>query len=297
MMERCSLEKEGFIANYYSGNYEVDKAIISVGGASCDEKTSIAMAEFLIKEGYNVLVLGFYLWKGLSKNLASIPVDYVEKAVHWLLDKKGVKRIAMTGISTGSAYTLLSASLIPEITCVIPVVPYDHILEGTTTNNKRMYCSVYTWHGKDISYTPTKFLDMGMIKWLRSAKKAQGYGLARFMRYGYDQLTPTLIPESRIKTENMNADILLLAVKNDDCWPSDEAVPRIVDNLKITNYAHRVEYHIYEKGSHALTTAKMGLIPRTLSKLIIPAEKKYPKECDEARADSVQRILKFLKEW
>lgn len=37
-MERCSLEKEGFIANYYSGNYETDKAIISVGGAKCDEK-------------------------------------------------------------------------------------------------------------------------------------------------------------------------------------------------------------------------------------------------------------------
>ena len=83
----------------------------------------------------------------------------------------------MTGLSTGSAYTLLSASLMPEITCVIPVVPYDHILEG----------SVYTWHGDDIPYTPAKFLDMGMIKWFRSAKKAKGYGLARFMRYGYDQ--------------------------------------------------------------------------------------------------------------
>ncbi len=296
-MERCTLEKEGFIANYYSGNYETDKAIISVGGASCDEKTSIAMAEYLIKEGYNVLVLGFYLWKGLSKNLASIPVDYAEKAVHWLLDKKKVKRIAMTGASTGGAFTLLSASLIPEITCIIPIVPYDHVLEGTTQNMKRLHCSIYTWHGEDIPYTPTELLDIGMMEWLRRAKKAQGYGLARFMRYGYDQITSILTPKSRIKSENMNADVLLFAVKNDDCWPSDEAVSRIVDNFKKVNYAHRIEYHIYEKGSHALTTGKLGFIPRTLSKLMIPAEKKYPKECDEAREDSVQRILKFLKEW
>ena len=30
---------------------------------------------------------------------------------------------------------------------------------------------------------------------------------------------------------------------------------------------------------------------------LLPAEKKYPKECEEARQDSFLRILKFLEEW
>ena len=30
---------------------------------------------------------------------------------------------------------------------------------------------------------------------------------------------------------------------------------------------------------------------------MIPAEKKYPKECEEARQDSFNRILKFIEEW
>ena len=94
---RCTLEKEGFIAHYYPGTKETNKAIISVGGASCDEKTSIAMAGFLRKAGYNVLVLGFYLWKGLSKNLAGVPIEYAEKAVKWLKDEQGIEKIAMTG--------------------------------------------------------------------------------------------------------------------------------------------------------------------------------------------------------
>ena len=72
----CTLEKEGFIGHYYLGTKETNKAIISVGGASCNEKVSIAMANYLRKEGYNVLVLGFYLWKGLSKNLAAVPIEY-----------------------------------------------------------------------------------------------------------------------------------------------------------------------------------------------------------------------------
>lgn len=298
-MIKCTLEKEGFIANYYEGSAETNKAIIVVGGASCDEKTTTAMAGYLIKAGYNVLVLGFYLWKGLSKDMSSIPVDYVEKAVHWLLEKPQIEKIAMTGASTGGGYTLLCASLIPEITCVIPVVPFDHVLEGTTKDNKRAHCSLYTYHEKDIPYTPTELLDMGMMKWLGLARKAEGYGYKRFMRYGYDRITPMLTEESRIKVENMNADVLLLAVKDDDCWPSDEAVPRIVEKLQFVNYPHRLEYHIYEKGSHALCDGQddISFMMKFILKHMLSAEKKYPKECDEARADSLRRILEFIKKW
>ncbi len=33
----CTLEKEGFIAHYFPGTKEVNKAIIAVGGASCNK--------------------------------------------------------------------------------------------------------------------------------------------------------------------------------------------------------------------------------------------------------------------
>ena len=69
----------------------MNKAIISVGGASCNEKVSIAMANYLRNAGYNVLVLGFYLWKGLSKNLAAVPIAYAENAVKWLKEKQGIE--------------------------------------------------------------------------------------------------------------------------------------------------------------------------------------------------------------
>lgn len=298
-MYKCTLEKEGFIANYYEGSFETEKAIIIVGGAWCSEKTTLATADYLIKAGYNVLVLGFYLWKGLSKDMASIPVDYAEKAVHWLLEKPGIEKVAMTGPSTGGGYTLLCASLISEITCVIPVVPFDHVFEGITKDTKRKHCSTYTYHGEDIPYIPLELLEMGVKKWIKLARKEKGYGIKRFMRYGYDRMTPFLTEESRIKVENMNADVLLLSVKDDDCWPSDEAVPRIVKKLQSVGYPHRVDYHIYEKGSHALVDGLSGKHSslKIMMRLMLHAEKKYPKECDEARQDSLKRILEFLKKW
>lgn len=295
----CSLENEGFKAHYFPGSKEPNKAIIAVGGASCDEKTSIAMSGYLRKEGYNVLVLGFYMWKGLSKSLASIPVDYVEKAIKWLKGEQGIEKIAMTGVSTGAAYTLLCASLISDISCVVPVVPYEYVMEGTNSNNKRLHCSVYTWHGEDIPYTECPFLDKGMLNWIKKAKNAEGYGIRRFMRYGYDLMSQSLNPESRIKIEDMNADVLLLAVKDDDCWPSDVAVSRMVKVFEEKMYSHKVEWHIYEKGSHALSDGldEMNGITKLMTKMMIPAEKRYPKECEEARKDSFQRIIKFIGEW
>lgn len=243
------------------------------------------------------------MWKGLPKDLVSIPVDYVEKAVHWLKEKKGIRRIAMTGASTGAGYTLLAASLIPEISCAIPVVPYDYVSEGTKQTMKgyvELHKSQYTWHGTEVPYTPIRILDeKGMLWWLYAARKAPGYGLARFMRYGYDLTRDWLNPEARIRVEDMKADVLLLAVRDDDCWPSDEAVPRMVEALKNAGYPHRAEFHIYEKGSHALTDGldSMNGFAKWALKHMITAEKKYPRECEEARQDSFRRILAFLEEW
>lgn len=303
MRERCTLAEEGFEACWFPGTSCPETAVIAVGGASCDERTSVAMSGFIREHGYSVLVLGFYMWKGLPKDLVSTPVDYAERAVHWLREKKGIRRIAMTGASTGAGYTLLAASLIPEISCVIPVVPYDYVSEGTKQTRRgyvELHKSQYTWHGEEVPYTLIRILDeKGMLWWLNSARKAPGYGLARFMRYGYDLTRDSLNPQARIRVENMRADVLFLAVKDDDCWPSDEAVPRMVKVLKEAGYPYRVEAHIYERGSHALTDglSSMGGFAKWALRHMIPAEKKYPRECEEARQDSFQRILAFLEKW
>ena len=296
-MQRCTLQEHGFAGVYFPGNIAEEKAIIAAGGASCDEKTSISMSRFLRKAGYNVLVLGFYMWEGLSKELVSIPVDYVERAIRWLKEEKGIKGIAMISLSTGAGYTLLAASLIPDIGCVIPIVPFDHVMEGTTNSFKRLGRSVYTWHGKEVPYSPWTLIDQGLLRIFTSALKNKKYGLKRFMRYGYDH--NPLTEESRIRVENMHAEVLFLAVREDDAWPSDEAVPRMLKVLKENGYPYRVESHIYERASHALTDGldEMSGYAKWALNHMLPAEKRYQKECEEARQDSFRRILRFLDAW
>ena len=47
--------------------------------------------------------------------------------------------------------------------------------------------------------------------------------------------------------------VLLLGVRDDDGWPSEEAVTRMVKILEEAGYPYRVEHHVYDKASHALT--------------------------------------------
>lgn len=60
-----------------------------------------------------------------------------------------------------------------------------------------------------------------------------------------------------------------------------------------------MEYKIYEKASHALTDGldEMTGYAKWALKHMLPAEKKYPQECEAARQDSFGRILRFLEEW
>ncbi|OUM57663.1 hypothetical protein PIROE2DRAFT_17281 [Piromyces sp. E2] len=296
-MERCTIEKEGFMGVYYPGTYAPEKTIIAVGGAMCDELTSISMTRFLRQAGYNVLVLAYYYWKGHpNRDTVSIPIDYVEKAVHWLKTTKSpISKIAMTGISTGAVYTLVSASLIPDIGCVIPVVPFDYVMEGSSVILNRYHRSIYKWHGKDIPYSPWSIADKGRLKLMWRIMREKKLG--QMTRYCYDH--NKMQEESRIKVEQMHADVLLLAVKYDEAWPSAEAVERIVKVLKEAHYPYRLDYKIYEKASHVLADGLdelKGYVHWVL-KHNMKNEKNFPKECEESRQDSFQRILKFLEEW
>ena len=63
------------------GGKHKEKAVIWMHGSSMNEKHCLADSLYLREAGYSVLVLGFYYWKGMSKKMRAIPVEYVERAV------------------------------------------------------------------------------------------------------------------------------------------------------------------------------------------------------------------------
>lgn len=294
MKKEYTLKQDGFRAVWYDGTLNRDKAIIYMSGAGCGEEVTFEMSQYLVKNGYSVLCLGFYLWKGLPNKMYNIPVEYVERAVAEL-KRNGFDKIAIHGMSTGAGYALLCSSLIPDITCTLAVVPYDYVMEGVAGTIFPQNCSVYTYKGRDISYSKFPILHSNLIKELKkyySIPKSERKGL---MRYSYD--TSEHAEQGRIKVENMNSDVLLLGVNNDDCWPSEMAVPRMEKILENSNYPHRVKALVYEKGSHFIGCADVPEKLKRLKNIMFSNEKRFPNECNKTRKDSQKQILDFLNEW
>lgn len=293
--QELSLSEYGFYAYFRKGTANADKAMIVMSGSDGKKELAISHADIFLEEGYSVLVLGFYKWEGLSQDKSHISVDHMEKAVRWLLGRGDIVKVGVNSSSLGAQYALLCTSLISEISLVIASAPFDYVLECVDDKFKRTGCSTYTYQGEEIAYSPSVLLDEGVPKLILKCALDKQYGLKRMMRFYYDK--NPLTEESRIRVENMKADVLLLASENDDCWPAETASRRIDAVLKKNSYPYRVKTIIYEKGSHAVGNRLDDKKMRKALRTMMPAEKKYPKECEAARIDSVRQIKDFLKEW
>lgn len=301
MKQQYTVQEDGFRAVWFEGSTYREHAVIYMTGAKCGEQMTIDSAHYLVDAGYSVLCLGFYYWEGMSDKLDSIPVEYVERAVAEL-KRNGYEHIAIHGISTGAGYALLCASLIPEISCVLAIVPYDYVMEAMKHDLFPLGRAVYTCRGKSLPYSRYTCVNNGLLKGLRSffaCKKEKGYRLAHIQRYAYD--TSDENEPSRIKVENMCARVLLVAADKDDAWPSDVAVPRMERILKEAGYAYPVKAIVYEKASHVLgmdISAFAGNPAiRRLIGIKMANEKKYPAQCEAARQDCFRQILSTLEAW
>lgn len=132
----------------------MDKAVIFVGGSGELRNVVEARAAILAREGYSVLAVGYYLWKPLSRQTVAIPLDYVERAIDWLLQKCPVRitKIGMTGLSLGAAYTALCCAYFPQISCAVVVSGFDFVVEGCKIWSSGSTNPILPLHGEEIPY-------------------------------------------------------------------------------------------------------------------------------------------------
>ena len=273
-------------------------------GEKCDFVELRAKA--LCSEGFHVLALGDYLWKPLSAQTVSIPVDYAEKAVRFLknYERLDIRRIGMTGLSLGAAYTLLCASYLPDISCVVSVSGFDFVVEGCKNMLFRQHKSYFSYHGEDMPYEPAEALSH-LHRTLRELKKDTRYDFRSMNRFYYNECFTDRTDASRIKAENIKGNVLLLAPAYDDTWPSDLAFPRIMNVLEENKFPYRHECVIYEMASHYLAVPSEcmrlnGKSEEALQKILakfMTMEAKYPAECRKARQESWGKLVSFFREW
>lgn len=301
-----TMEENGFCGCFFPGRDNCRSVVIRVAGSGMSRRRVISSSKFLVDAGFHVLCLGYYKWGKLGNSLSEIPVDYVERAIEWITSDLQAKlnesseetapepvKIGMTGVSQGALYSLLAASLLPDIHAVAAASPFDHIHEGHTRMYRRTGHSKHVFRGKELPFTPWRILDTHVLKIAMDILKDKRYGILRSLRYGYDKNGED--EASRIPVENMKAHVLLLSSRDDHCWPAEEAVVRIGDILAASNYPYHVESYVYGNGCHNMGGDMQleGITGKAMSLLIhfLPNSMEQYMHCVE---DSKEKIVDFF---
>src|SRR5699024_11767743 len=149
-IKRKDLREDGLVGTFfYHEENEARPTIIVLGGSEGGLRHS--NAALLASHGFNSLALAYFATENLAKKLVQIPLEYIEKAIHWLENQSQVdpKNLGMIGTSKGGELALLSASLFPSIKALVGYTPSGIVYPGLGASPAQ---SSWQYKGKEIPF-------------------------------------------------------------------------------------------------------------------------------------------------
>ncbi|MEE3488380.1 MAG: acyl-CoA thioester hydrolase/BAAT C-terminal domain-containing protein [Bulleidia sp.] len=292
--ERFTVEKDGFYGSYYEPekNNFSGKGMVVCSGSDGSFLLTTLDAEKFYEAGMPVIALGYWNTEGTPQGDSNIPVEYMQKACHWLKENKGLHP-GVWGISLGGCYVLLSASLFPEIECVVAVSPMHVLIQGGSFKHGIHFeqDGPFTYQGKMLPFV--KLDEETCRKHARIIKRNLLLKQEPDMLFHYQKIMEDAKdPDVCIKVENIKGPILLLSGGEDVMLPSNQICRIIMKRLQENHFAYPYKHCNYPILSHYVTPLK----PMTTK--FFRVERKHPEECDANREKSWRDTLEFLQnEW
>ncbi|HVN55954.1 MAG TPA: acyl-CoA thioester hydrolase/BAAT C-terminal domain-containing protein [Anaerolineaceae bacterium] len=230
-----------FVGEFFYSDDPQNKTIVWLGGSGSNLAINALVCAPLASHGFNVLSVPFFGEKGLPAQLSRVPLEYFEKVFAWL--KKNPltagKEIQVLGMSRGAEAALILASRHPEIKRAVLWAPHAYCFNGIAYKNE----SSWTYGGKDLPYIRLK------NRWvfgsmLSCMVKNEPF---RFTSVYLKGLAAAKNKEAaRIKVEEAQADLLLIAGKDCGMWNTYDGCLEIMDILLKCSYPHAYDLIAYE---------------------------------------------------
>ena len=217
--------------------------VITFGGS--EGSPNYWAAEPFAQGGYEVLSLFFFGMENQQKELVEVPLDFFSEVLTYIDENiEDGEIITVYGVSKGAELGLNLAVRYPEIDNVILGAPAEFSYMGLSYENYGDLKSSWTWKGE-----PVPFIDMskGDGREAFNLFKAMLLNESIAYRPGYESAAnndPNR-EEARIKVEDTEANILLIAGSEDKMWQADVAAQHIYE-MRPEN----TELHIFEGAGH-----------------------------------------------
>ena len=245
-----TMKEHGFVGHMAEPDEGSDRAVIIIMGGEQSLLPGIKFAERFADYGITGLAVSLFGAEGLPDSPNMIPIDMFLPAVKYLRERKQISRISIYGQSMGSIFAVMAAPYIGGFENLIMVSPTHVPFEGTGKDKKTMSGrSVATWKGSDIPFAKEDFSAVKATKYYRVPGvpyKVTGMWIAYKKAYEDEER----VRQAMLHPELSGARILLIAGDEDECWPAEQSVRILKENLEKIGYEKDIKVVVYQHGSH-----------------------------------------------
>jgi esterase/lipase len=271
------------------------KTILALGGSDGNKSALDMIAAPLASHGFNVLSLSYFNDRGLPQKLSGIPLEYFEKVFDWIAGHPVTKGndLYVFGVSKGGELALLLASRYSIIKKVVVFAPHAYCFQGIAFRN----VSSWFYQGKPVPYIRIKNRSV-FGNMFECMLKNKPFGYCYAYKKALDKATNK--EQARIKIEQANADILLIAGKQDNIWNAYDGCIDIMNTLKESHYSKRYSLLSYEEAGHPFPLPYIIPVGLTTGVKIAPrlvlTTGGLPEGNARLQSDSWSKTLEFFRQ-
>ena len=231
-----SIDHDELVGYYYAPpGDEPTPAVITLHGS--EGVPMIVPAGLLAMRGFSALALQYFGADPLSDSLSDLPLEYVETAIEWLLDRERVDadRVGLYGGSRGGELALLAGS---EFDTVGPVVSING--SGVVWPGRFEGESSWTIDGESVAYVPYVEHENWGTRTEEPAFTAS-----------FEEADPERREQATIPVEEIHGPVLLVSGGDDRLW--NAALFQDVSATRLDAAGHDAfEHRVYEAAGHSI---------------------------------------------
>jgi dienelactone hydrolase len=241
--------------------------ILVVGGSNGGQP--LRPAAWLASHGYAALALAYFRFEDLPPQLESIPLEYFQHALQWMIQRPEIDgaRLAVLGTSRGGELALQLGSMFPVIHAVVAYVPSNVRVASCCRNTGG---PAWTWQGRAPAYA--------------IPRQARNIAARNF---------------AAIEVENTKGPILMISGESDHVWNSWEMADDVVSRLKSHHFAYSFENLKYPHAGHF--AGRQEIVPAWHSTVRNPTSGRENDPGGSAEGDAkssldaIPKVLEFLR--
>ena len=157
-MIKKEITENGLIADLFTDDStQPEKTIVMMGGSEIGKSWSRIKKpiEILVRQGYAVLSLAYFMAQGLLSSLEDISIEYFEKSISWLSAQRGIlpDEVAILGGSKSAEAALLLSSLFSQVKVVVALSPSCVVWQGIPKQRfelGKVDRSSWSYHGESL---------------------------------------------------------------------------------------------------------------------------------------------------